>query len=434
MEGSQSDEIISVEIITEETEVLESWDLIQQEKPADGVVVAEGALVYNVEIAEGVEKKQTEPQEQESAQEPQSLSAQDHSYPFSSNTVTEGMETCSYCGVWISSKRIQGHISNQHKKGGKQWKCNYCENTSVHHIVIQQHLSKYHPGLPAVIVFSPAETTIDDAENVVVSPASSIEINTHLKDQQTLETNNHPKNQKTLEKNDHYKNQQTLERNNHIKNQQSSQQPKTSKSPVIAVRSKSVLPRRIVDNLSVKKKKIILSSSNPELMSLTQNLTKCPVCSTLISVKMVKKHLKNKHPSCLLYKTDQPSNQASVIQPNPSVTPVRELSSNVEAHQYQELRTVNLHKQNSSASLNTYRTSKVPSKSDSPSAKVLPEKAANAIEDHLLRTNEQSVDDANRRVCNQKISKSHKICGKCGFLYVKLKYHKPVCAGIKSLE
>ena len=112
----------------------------------------------------------------------------------------------------------------------------------------------------------------------------------------------------------------------------------------------------------------------------------------------------------------------------------RELSSNVEAHQYQELRTVNLHKQNSSASLNTYRTFKVSSKSDSPSAKVLPEKAANAIEDHLLRTNEQSVDDANRRVCNQKISKSHKICGKCGFLYVKLKYHKPVCAGIKSLE
>ena len=38
---------------------------------------------------------------------------------------------------------------------------------------------------------------------------------------------------------------------------------------------------------------------------------------------MVEKHLKNKHPSCLLYKTDQPSNQASVIQPNPSVTPVR---------------------------------------------------------------------------------------------------------------
>ena len=29
------------------------------EKPADGVVVAEGDVVYNVEIAEGVEKKQT---------------------------------------------------------------------------------------------------------------------------------------------------------------------------------------------------------------------------------------------------------------------------------------------------------------------------------------------------------------------------------------
>ena len=43
----------------------------------------------------------------------------------------------------------------------------------------------------------------------------------------------------------------------------------------------------------------------------------------ILSVKMVEKHLKNKHPSCLLYKTHQPSNQASVIQPNPSVTPVR---------------------------------------------------------------------------------------------------------------
>ena len=147
-------------------------------------------------------------------------------------------------------------------------KCQIMEN------VCPCFFSKYHPGLPAVIVFSPAETTIDDAANVVVSPASSIEMNDHPKNQQTLETNNHPKNQQTLEKNDHpknqptleinnhYKNQQTLERNNHIKNQQSSQQPKTSKSPAIAVRSKSVLPRRIVDNLSVRKKKIILSSRN----------------------------------------------------------------------------------------------------------------------------------------------------------------------------
>ena len=45
-------------------------------------------------------------------------------------------------------------------------------------------------------------------------------------------------------------------------------------------------------------------------------------------------------------------------------------------------------------------------------------------------SNYNAEDEVNRRVCAQKISKGHKICGKCGFLYVKLKHHRQYCQGI----
>jgi len=430
-------EILSVEIITEETKFVEASGLQSAFETVQNEQFHPTQSNLQPPETEQQQRSNPKPNRELDKSDKGSLNVPaaeicnlqtEHSYTFSKTSFTQGLSRCPHCGLLISTGRLKSHIYNLHSgKEARPYKCGYCDNMSINQSTIEEHVKTYHPGQPVlVILFKHDKDKQDDTSHPPSSeqslqPGAPRPANPPVSDYSIIQpTANGSPNQLSADSR-----QYSAAESNQVSTESSS-------ASVVGGKKTTVIRKlSAASKLSIKRPTAPIRDG--ELRKLLRTRQACPICKTIISSRLMHKHINKVHRPITEKRLSptQCSSSGAVARSTPSSTVTIPPSNNQSIVSVDSSSSSN-RDNNIQGVVNTNERLTQPLPTVNKQKKSVGGEEVQTQAQSKLRQS-QAIREINRKVCMEKISRAHKVCGKCGFIYVKLKHHRPLCRGVVDL-